>query len=171
MSVAVRDKAGSSLCNWVDLRESERRLWDVAEGVPVIRQIYGHFLAPRLVEAVRSGLVAKDFNFPSAYHASTGRSLESVMQEIAALSPLTRLRIGAGVHVRSESCGAVVYTPHYNGYYVNGNGLLILKALQVPSEFARVAASLPVSVEAIKEFVGLLLLVGIAEVEHAPAPV
>ena len=146
--------------------------WYVDTAALAVRQIYGHFLAPRLMEAVKSGLVAKDFNFPSAYHAATGRSLEEVLQDVAGLSVYSLLRVADGVRIRPESEGAVIYTPHFNGYYVSKHGALILELLHgARTQLSLLVDRIPFDIDEIKDFVGSLLVLGIVDVQHASVPV
>jgi hypothetical protein len=155
-----------------DLREPTILLWDIKGDAPHICQIYGHFLAPRLMEAVKSSLVAKDFNFPSAYHAATGRSLEEVLEDVAGLSASSCLRVADGVRIRVESEGAVIYTPHFNGYYVNNHGVLMLELLRdAGAQLSLLVDRTPFDIDEIKDFIADLLVLGIADVVHASVPV
>lgn len=165
---AEQDRSVGVLGMTVDPSEE---LWNVASSTASIRQIYGHFLAPRLMEAVRSGLVAKDFNFPSAYHAATGRNLEEVLEDIALISESTRFSLSRGVRVRSEAEGVIIYTPHFNGYFANTMGALILEALRSRVQLPLVAETTGFDIDEIKDFIADLLVLGIADVEHASVPV
>lgn len=156
---AVRSSTG--------LRAPAADRWDVGPA-PAVRQIYGHFLAPNLLEASGRGLVAKDFNFPAAYHAATGRSLEATLAEIDALTPGSRVQLACGVRVRPEDDGAVLYTPHFNGYYVNELGAELVNAACGLTRIAELSASVGLDIDATSEFVAELLLLGIVDVVGDP---
>jgi hypothetical protein len=138
-------------------------------GRPEVRQIYGHFLAPCLLQASERGLVAKDFNFPAAYHAATGRSLQATLATIDALGPDSRVQLACGVRVRPEDDGAVLYTPHFNGYYVNQLGAELVDTAHRSTRIAQMSAAVGLDVVATTEFVAELLLLGILDVVGDPA--
>jgi len=142
-------------------------LWVINPDEPLIRQIYGHFLAPQLMEAVQSGLVAKDFNFPSAYHAATGRSLEAVLEDIKNLEPSSTVRLAAGVRIRDDNEGCILYTPHYNGYYANELGRKVLESVSNSSSLSFLVKHIPLDIDKIQDFISELLVLGVVDVEYA----
>lgn len=151
----------------VTLLDPTRKLWEIGSGKPEIRQIYGHFLAPRLMEAVKSGLVAKDFNFPSAYHAATGRSLEAVLAEIESLEPAMTVCLVEGIRIREEDEGAVVYTPHFNGYYLNHLGREVLGLAAAATTLSSLAECTLLDIDEIKDFIAELMMLGIVDVDYS----
>ena len=151
----------------VALLEPGNALWTVGDDTPIVRQIYGHFLAPRLMKAVKSGLVAKDFNFPSAYHAATDRSLETVLAEIESLEPATTVCIVEGVRIREEDEGAVVYTPHFNGYYLNHLGREVLGFAAEATALSSLAECTSLDIDEIKDFIADLMVLGIVNVDYS----
>lgn len=151
----------------VTLLDPTRTLWEIESEKPEIRQIYGHFLAPQLLEAAKSGLVAKDFNFPSAYHAVTGRSLEAVLEDIKNLEPTSTVRLAEGVHIRDDNEGCTIYTPHYNGYYTNELGRMVLESVSNLSSLSCLAEHISLDIDEIKDFIAELMVLGIVNVDHA----
>jgi len=104
----------------VSLNAPSASLWQLHENKPEIRQVYGHFLPPYHMVLVDRGLVAKDFNFPSAYHASANLSeLNELCETGEMFKPNTIVRFNDSIKLRDEKKGAIIYTPYFNGFYIN----------------------------------------------------
>jgi len=109
------------------LQRSSSSLWQLQKSKPEIRQIYGHFLPPYHMKLVK-GLVAKDFNFPSAYHAAANLSQLDELYAIGEkLAPDTTVWRNDSIKIRPERDGAIVYTPYFNGFYINKSAYEILE--------------------------------------------
>lgn len=105
-------------------------LWEIDEAEPEIRQIYGHFLPPAHRRFDR-GHVAKDFNFPPAYHDSSNlRRLTEGSEIEYGITCNSIVSLCDSIKIRAEGEGAIVYTPYFNGFYVNNRAYTILKYCQ-----------------------------------------
>lgn len=109
------------------LHNSSFSLWDLKNEEPVIKQIFGHFLPPNHMK-IAKGLVAKDFNFPSAYHASeNGYDLDDLYEIGRKIDSNTIVCQDDSIKIRPEKHGAIAYTPYYNGFFINKSGYEIIK--------------------------------------------
>lgn len=137
-------------------------LWHLVSDKPEIKQIYGHFLPPIHMKKVK-GIVAVDFNFPAAYHA-----IDSEFSEINAnlggkirIDSATKVRLNKSVRIRQEKNGAVVYTPYFNGFFINSVGYKMINSLSDACPLAKVAEVMKIEVDLVFVFVARLLSLGI----------
>jgi len=136
------------------LNSSSSLLWKFGSKKPEVRQIYGHFLPPSHMEVVKKiGLVAKDFNFPAAYHAhQTKESLKRLYTIGKEISENTIVSINNRIKVRQDGDGAIVYTPYFNGFYLNKLAYEIIASCEKKTKVKNIAKKLGVALESIVEF-------------------
>lgn len=142
------------------LAQPSRSLWELSADKPEIRQIYGHFLPP-MHRMKANELIAVDFNFPPTYHAANtrnGRGLPGVRP-----TPFTPLRISRNVRMRFERGGFVVYTPYFNGFFVNGAGARVVRQLFKRNTIAKAAEELGCDADIVGTFVTRLAALGIVD--------
>jgi len=149
----------------VDLLKPSSSLWRLSRSKPQIKQIYGHFLPPYHRKLVR-GLVAKDFNFPAAYHAVVNSSdLDELYAIGKKLSPNTIVSISDSVKIRAEkNGGAVVYTRYFNGFYMNESAYEILKCCKDKVSVAGIVSEIGFDLETVSDFLARTLILGIINV-------
>lgn len=149
-----------SLCN------SSKVLWQLHSDEPDIKQIYGHFLPP-LHRNLVEGLIAKDFNFPSAYHAA--KNLNKLLELYAKrfeLRPECIISLNPSVKLRIEEKGAVVYTQYFNGYYVNQLAYEILKCCEDEISVMDVASKSGYQLNSVKDFLTRILILGLIDASN-----
>jgi hypothetical protein len=140
-------------------------LWRLEESKPEIRQIYGHFLPPYHMKLVNDGLVAKDFNFPAAYHTFIGLSELNELFEIGEkLKSDTIMQLNDFIKIRVEETGAIVYTPYFNGFYVNRSAYKILECLKVKMSIDDIVSKSGYNFETVVDFLARILALGIVNV-------
>jgi hypothetical protein len=148
----------------ISLRHSAPSLWEVKKREPEIRQVYGHFLPPAHRKLVK-GLVAKDFNFPPAYHdASNSLGLYELCEIGERLDLDTSVSVADSIQMRPEKEGAIVYTPYFNGYYVNESAYQILKHCANKVNVESIVIMSGLRVECVLEFLARALTLGIVDV-------
>lgn len=148
----------------VSLRESSSMLWELKNDKPEIRQVYGHFLPPNYMKLVDNGLVAKDFNFPAAYHSAVSLRLNQIYMAGEKLTAGTAVQINGSIKMRTEKDGAIVYTPYFNGFYLNNKAYEILKCCQKKTSIDEIASKLGCDVDTVREFLVRALILGIVDV-------
>lgn len=148
----------------ISLRCSSSSLWELESSTPEIRQIYGHFLPPYHRKLVR-GLVAKDFNFPAAYHDASGLSKLDELYEIGErIGPNTIVSLSDSIKIRPEEGGAVAYTPYFNGFYMNEPAFQILKCCVGKAKVEGIVSLLGLDLETVLKFLARALTLGIVNV-------
>jgi hypothetical protein len=148
----------------VALHKPSRSLWRVSRSEPEIRQIYGHFLPPYHRLLVKS-LVAKDFNFPAAYHAAVNLSRLKQLYRIGErLDPETTIAVNHGIRVRIEEHGAIVYTPYFNGFYMNREAVEIWNCLEDGMSILSTATKLGLPLKTVTALITRMLMLGLVDV-------
>lgn len=151
----------------VSERTSSASLWNLEDECPQIRQIFGHFLPPHHMQMVE-GLVAKDFNFPAAYHrAAIACTLAKLHALGAELSEDTVVTVDSAIEVRKETGGAVLYTPYHNGFFVNSIGHQILEKCRTAVPVRSIVEQLSLECSQVIEFLARALTIGLVQVHEA----
>lgn len=146
------------------LQDSSPSLWQIQKREPEIRQIYGHFLPPCHRKLV-GVLVAKDFNFPPAYHdASNVLRLRELYEIGGRIGQDTIVSLDTSIKIRPEEEGAVVYTPYFNGFYVNDSAYQILRCCASEKRIEKIASASGIDLDAVLEFLARALTLGIVNV-------
>lgn len=146
------------------LERSSCLLWDLQRNRPEIRQIYGHFLPPYHMKLV-NGLVAKDFNFPSTYHAPANLFQLNELYRIGEKLTLEAIvSINHSIKIRTETEGAVVYTPYSNGFYMNKSAYEIFKCCNDGMSIGEIAFELGYDPRSVIDFVARVLTLGLINV-------
>ena len=149
----------------VSLNAPSASLWQLQENKPEIRQVYGHFLPPYHMELIGRGLVAKDFNFPSAYHASANLSELNELYETGEMfKPDTIVRINDSIKIRDEKDGAIIYTPYFNGFYINTSAREILECCNGEVSIGSIIQKLRYDQETVIDFLARVLTLGLVNV-------
>lgn len=144
------------------LWRSSSSLWGLQRSKPEIRQIYGHFLPPFHMKLVK-GLVAKDFNFPSTYHAPVSLFHLNELYEIR-LTPESVISINHSIKIRTEREGVIVYTPYFNGFYMNKSAYEILRCCDGKMSIYDIVLELGCDSESVIDFIARTLTLGLANV-------
>ncbi len=149
------------------LCDPSRSLWNVKEGEPEIRQIYGHFLPP-FHRALGRGLVAKDFNFPPASNDASGLYTLDELHEIGGRIGLnTIVSLCDSIKIRPEEWGATVYTPYFNGFYMNETAYQIIRCCAGKAKVEDIVTQLVLDLETVLKFLARVLTLGIVDVCYA----
>jgi hypothetical protein len=137
----------------IRLQDSSSLQWDIQNDGPEIKQIFGHFLPPAHRMLVK-GLVAKDFNFPPAYHkCSNAFNIEQLYELGENIDGDIIVSLNDLVRIRDEREGAIVYTPYFNGFYLNAIACDILKCCEKHIRVAAIASKLDMDVEVVSKFI------------------
>jgi len=156
-----------TLMSDVELRHGSSNCWGLNAKSPDIRQIYGHFLPPQHMQIV-DGLVAKDFNFPAAYHrvicTCTLDELHALGTKLSADSVCI---VADSVDIREESDGAILYTSYHNGFYVNDLGRKILEQCQKAVSLGSIARQLSLKCSQVLEFIARTMTIGVVQIHAA----
>lgn len=148
----------------ISLRSPSSSLWEFEKIKPEIRQIYGHFLPPSHRKFVR-GLVAKDFNFPPAYHnVPDSHGLNEQYKDGERITADTIISINNALKIRAEREGAIVYTPYFNGFYMNQSAYQILKRCEHGTPVKNIMSTLELDPKSVLEFLARALTLGIINV-------
>lgn len=148
----------------ISLRCPSSLLWELKKREPEIRQIYGHFLPPFHRKFVR-GLVAKDFNFPPSYHDASGLSKIEELYEIGdRIGPDTIVSLDNSIKIRPEKEGAIVYTPYFNGFYMNKSAYEILRHCTSKAKVRDLVSQSGLDLETVLKFLVRALTLGIVNV-------
>jgi hypothetical protein len=145
----------------ISLCASSKTLWQLDENEPDIKQIYGHFLPP-LHRNLVEGIVAKDFNFPAAYHAANNlNKLIELYVKHFELKPSNIISLNPSIKIRKEKERAVVYTQYFNGYIVNKPAYKLLKCCEDEISVMDVASKSGYRLDLVKEFLTRALMLGL----------
>ena len=155
------------IVNDIKLVPSSRDLWNVDDLDPYIKQIYGHFLSPQHMQYV-SGLIAKDFNFPAAYHKPQKEYLLSELVEkyVASLNG-AEISIKKDVSIRLEDNGGVIYTAYHNGYFTNLIGASILENLKLDTTLQVIRGKYSGLKKGLDHFIAKLFILDIIDLRNA----
>ena len=146
------------------LQRSSSSLWQIQKSKPEIRQIYGHFLPPYHMKLVK-GLVAKDFNFPSAYHTVANLfQLDELYMIGKKLTPATTISRNHSIKIRNERNGAIVYTPYFNGFYMNKSAYEMLEYCDGKVSINNISSELGYALETVINFIARALTLGLVNV-------
>lgn len=113
-----------------------------------------------------NGLVAKDFNFPAAYHRAKGGGADNICALDQDCSESSFFLLDDSVKVRREGEGAVLYTSYHNGFYVNGAGMRILDLCREGMSVREIIEKLSLDCSRVLEFLARALTIGVVQV-HA----
>jgi hypothetical protein len=148
----------------LNLQNSSSSLWELANNKPEIRQIYGHFLPPVHRKFVR-GLVAKDFNFPPASHDTSGLcNSDELFESGDRISSNTIVLLNDSIKIRPEKDGAIVYTPYFNGFYMNETAYQIIRFCVRKTIVDDIVSQSSLDLETVSKFLARALILGIVNV-------
>lgn len=69
------------------------------------------------------------------------------------------------IRIRLEPKGAVIYTKHHSGYFVNKSGLKILNVLKKPKTIDEISNETNESINTVTEFIEKLQVLGLINVK------
>ena len=159
--------SNGSINDDVVLLDSSPLLWDINTEVPEIRQIFGHFLPVEHRKLIRD-MIAKDFNFPPAYHddSNTTDTIENndILPEI---DPETIVEINHKEKIREDGDGAVLYTSYFNGFYMNKSAYQVLKCCTDIVKVKDIVSSTGIGLDIVLKFLRKAQTLGILNVNLA----
>lgn len=150
----------------IRMKDPCHKIWNYRSSKPEIRQIYGHFLPPYHMKIVKgTGLVAKDFNFPSAHHSVAELSQLCILYgQGEKIKKDTVVSINDSIKIREEKNGAIIYTPYFNGFFLNKAAWKILNYCREKITIGKITLNLGYTIDIVSDFIARALTLGIIDV-------